>query len=134
MRIPCFVILLTIFSSSSAQSVEDTLKKQSKLAISAFECAVVAIDAAEHGRLFTMGYKNGKAFMDTLIAKPQLWPKISHDVAILWRLTSGPTPDFVLGRVYAGLETDIYKKYDSNEERWKAIREGMFREKNCGLL
>jgi hypothetical protein len=53
---------------------------------------------------------------------------------MLWNITSGPTTDFLLGQVYAQLEADIYKKFDSDDKLWKLIKDNMFREKNCALL
>lgn len=81
-----------------------------------------------------MGLKNGRDFIETSKNKPDLYAKIHSQVPILWNLTSGPTTDFILGRVYALLESEIYKEWKSDEVLWKVIEDNMFREKNCALL
>lgn len=132
------IVVLTLLSGAGgrafAQSAEEVLIKQSVLAVSAFQCAVVANDPKQHERLFTLGLKNGRDFIETSKKKPELYAKVHSRVPILWNLTSGPTTDFILGRVYAALEAEIYKEWTSDEALWTVIEDNMFREKNCALL
>ena len=81
-----------------------------------------------------MGLKSGRDFIETAKSKTDLYAKVRSQIPMLWTMTGGPTTDFILGQVYAQLEADIYKKFDSDEKLWKAVKDNMYREKNCALL
>ena len=133
-RITVILLLSAWLGSAFAQTAGEALTKQSFLSVSAFQCAVVATDAKEKDRLFTLGLKSGRDFIETAKNKPDLYAKVRSQIPMLWTMTGGPTTDFILGQVYAQFEADIYKKFDSDEKLWKVIKDNMYREKNCALL
>ncbi|TMQ31728.1 MAG: hypothetical protein E6K65_00105 [Nitrospirae bacterium] len=133
-RIAIVLLLSAWLGSAFAQTAEEALTKQSFLSVSAFQCAIVATDAKQRERLFTLGLKSGRDFIETAKSKTDLYAKVRSQIPMLRTMTGGPTTDFILGQVYAQLEADIYKKFDSDEKLWKAVKDNMYREKNCALL
>jgi len=60
-----------------------------------------------------------------------------NKVAILWNLTSGPTPDFILGQIYSSQAEGVYTVFRINKiksEFWAGEKRNMYREKNCAFL
>lgn len=133
-KIGVALVAMSCLSVTSAQTSEAALIKQSQLALSAFQCGIVATDKKDQERLFKLGVENGRSFIDTMKARPDLHEKIHMKIAMLWGFVGGPSTDFVLGQIYSQLESDIYKKYDSDARIWTLTKENMYREKNCSLL
>ncbi|WP_221192006.1 hypothetical protein [Microbulbifer rhizosphaerae] len=105
------------------------------MTLSAFECAVVAPNDAEAERLFMLGLKVGRGFIAYVQTHQETYAKdFKPKVAILWNMTSGPSPDFILGQIYANRADDVYENFSSDEELWKMKKQNMYREKNCALL
>lgn len=82
-----------------------------------------------------LGLNAGREFIAYAQAHADTYAKDLHPhVAVLWNLTSGPSPDFILGQIYADRVDEVYKAYSSDEALWKIKKENMYREKNCALL
>lgn len=108
-----------------------------KASWSAFECAVLAEKSnktKEQERLFRYGYKQGKLFLDAIRLKKIKPDDISKDVPVYFpMLLSGPSIDFMLGRVYEFIVGLVYKQLPSTKET-ASVAEGLFWEKNCQLI
>ena len=129
------VAAFLIASTARAEPNAETQKKNSFLALSAFECAVVSPNDKEAERLFMLGYKAGKEFLQFVQTDTDLYLKtMKSQIPLLWNLMAGPTPDFILGRVYADREHEIYKEFSPDNELWKLKKQNMYRTKNCALL
>jgi len=110
----------------------------------AFECSALASktgNAKEQERLFTFGYEEGLKFIDALKSEKIKNSDLKSEVplTVLWSL-QGPTPDFMLGRVFeVAMEyalKDVYKTDGANndEEMQKVKAEREFRKRNCKLI
>jgi hypothetical protein len=104
----------------------------------------------EQERLFLLGYENGQRFLDGVLNKTIDEDEIRNKVPIgVTGAMAGPTPEFVLGRIYAAALTEAFDrivKRDSSGkflpvEEWeldqevKKIRaETQFQTRNCDLL
>lgn len=116
------VPLLVLASTVHAQTADDdALVKKARLSVSAFQCAIVSTHDKQVDRLFLVGLKNGREFVDTMRAKPDVFKRIRDRVPMLMTTNGGPTTDFILGQVYAQLAADIYKKFELDEKLWKLI-------------
>lgn len=136
-KIPKLIIAAYIFLVSgiaTAESKEEQLIRQSFFSISAFECAVLSNNDEDHKRLFNLGIENGREFIAAMKSSPETYQKTRNKVAMLLILYGGPTTDFTLGRIYSDRESEIYKKFDMNEDLWKSIKSRMFLEKNCAFI
>ncbi len=137
MRFAITIILLTFSSVCRAESKAETQIKNSFLTLSAFECSAIAPNDKEIERLFVLGLNAGREFIAYANSHADTYGKELHPhVAVLWNLTSGPSPDFILGQIYADRVDDVYKQKDplSDDAVWKIKKENMYREKNCALL
>ena len=118
-----------------AQSKFDAQVKNSFLALSAFECSIVATDPKEIERLFTLGLSAGRQFLQFAQSDRDTHGKaLGEKIAVLWHLKPGPTADFILGRIYDDLTREIYKDFTSDERLWNMKKEALYRTKNCALL
>lgn len=130
-----FALVFGATTRAHAQPNVDVQVTNSYLALSAFECSVVATDPKEQERLFFVGLKAGREFLDFSQRNPDVAKNaLSPKVAMLWHLMPGPSTDFVLGRIFQERQTEIYKDYSLDEELWKLKRQNMYRQKNCALL
>lgn len=119
---------------------------------SAFSCAVYAEISGnnkEHERLFEVGYKAGKAFVDGVRNKTIAEAEVKEaPVGVLWHM-GGPTTDFVVGRVFEAASEDAYDevvKEDSSgapildplkwaDDELKVVRaKNKFQSANCTLV
>ncbi len=128
------VFLLVMSSLSYALTSEENLIQKSFLVVSALECSVLTEDEKEHERLFMLGYNNAKQFYETIKSDPAIYPKVKQKVPMILLESGGPTTDFIIGYVYAGLTSDTYKKLGSETTLWSALKANMYREKNCLLI
>ena len=124
-----------------------------RLSWSALECsryASLSGQPQETERLFRLGYDSGKRFFDAVLSK-----EISEEearkhtpVGLLW-LASGPTADFILGRIYEVRQQEAYDKVVKHDEdggdlpvtKWRTDKElqkiiagNEYRKQNCALL
>jgi hypothetical protein len=108
---------------------------------SAFGCSALADDPKEQERLFTFGYEQGLKFIAALQAKAIKEEDLQRAVPIGVSLVlQGPTPDFMLGRVFESAVADALKevfptdgRINSKEEQ-KALKASKFQDANCSLL
>jgi hypothetical protein len=117
-----------------AQPVEESMKRNARLTVSAFQCAVVAPDSKERERLFNMGLKAGRDFASRARDRGDLYERVRNDIPWLWTAVEGPSVDFIVGRIYEQLEAGIYKEYDSDKTRWDMIKGNHYRQRNCALI
>lgn len=111
---------------------------------SAFECSVLAEksnNATEQERLFKYGYGQGLKFIDAIQSKKIKRDDLSKSVPmIMLLLLQGPTPDFMLGRIFEGaLDSaldDVYKTGENfnSDEMQKSIAKDKFWKQNCQLI
>ncbi len=136
------LVICFIFVTNTIVHAEPDVEMQIKnafLTLSAFECAVVSPNDKETERLFTIGLKAGRDFVQFVRSNPDLSLKtIMPKVPILWSMTSGPTADFIIGRIYEErmneVMDEIYKKYPLDEELRKMKKQDIYQTKNCALL
>ncbi len=123
----------------SAQNVRNGL-----VMWAAFSCSAVAANAqssADQERLLLIGYRAGLAFIRDIqnrrINKHDLDRQVP--MAVFFAL-GGPTPDFMLGRVYAAAEQAAWEDVDkaSSGNLDQDIRQfhskNLFTQKNCALI
>ncbi len=132
----CLVLSLTS-SHVNAQSNVDEEIRLSKLAVSAFECSIVAPDQKESQRLFGIGFAAGHQFLDGLSNFTNDEEKrIKENIAGLWigKGVAGRTHDFVLGQVYSEIEAYTYNEFSDYQKSWALKEEQMFAHKSCALI
>lgn len=129
-----FAMVLWSTSLGNAESTTEPYIKKSFLTLSAFECAVVAPNEKEAERLFALGLKAGREFIAFVQSSSEQDQKtIKSKVAMLW-YQGGPTPDFILGQIYADRQREIYKEFVMHDQLWKLKKDNMYRAKNCSLI
>ena len=115
-----------------------------KAAWSSFECSALAEKSKqpnEQERLFKYGYAKGLEFIEAIQAEKVKREDLSKGTPLMMLLLlQGPTPDFMLGRVFEGaldsaLE-DVYKTGEqfNSDEMQKTIAENKFWNQNCQLI
>lgn len=133
-------VMLSVPTGDQALAVVDEYVRKSYLVQSAFECIVYAPDDAERLRLTELGLAAGREFLYFLRANGErLGDAFFKQLSIRWRLTPGPTVDFVLGEVYEQISDEAYEEITGgNALAADAVRESnrerLYREKNCRLL
>ncbi len=139
---------LLLAKESDAQPKANT----ARLMWSAFSCATFAEmsgDKKEQERLFELGYKAGKSFVDGVRTKTISEAEIKEaPVGVLWHM-GGPTTDFVIGRIFEAATNDAFDevvKEDSaglpitDPSKWandelKTIRaKNKYQSSNCTLV
>jgi len=139
-----FYMLITTFSSSAYATSTPGYETMGKAIWSAFECSALAEkskNAKEQDRLFKYGYAQGLKFISTIQQnKDKREELFSETPTIMLLLLQGPTPDFMLGRVFEGaIESalkDVFKtneQFNSGDVR-EIIARDKFRKKNCQLI
>jgi len=144
MRKVILMLLLTFVTNTAKAESSKDYSMMGKIAWSAFECsslASVAEDEKEQRRLFMIGYEQGKQFLDALIAKKINQSDLSSIVPSGFvMLIEGPTPDFVLGRLFAATQENALDGVFVSEGKYnpkdlqKIIAERRFHERNCRLI
>ena len=138
------LILLLVFVRSAQASESVELAKKGDAAWSAFSCAALASHLEKHDeqrRLFDFGYRQGLEFIAAMqagkIKREDL--SVGVPVGVLFAL-QGPTPDFMLGRMYESVTSDtlgkIYKSgdYFRTESEQAIAASTEFSDSNCELL
>jgi hypothetical protein len=155
------IVLIACPALAQSNSRADEEISQSRLALSAFECSLLATDNKEARRLFDIGFAAGKKFLDEtskLTADERTrvtgqmdllwwgaWDGASDVVGPTWKPSTdflghsfwGPTIDFILGRVFSERAQWAYKiGGDAGVEEFarKMNRDSMYRKKNCFLI
>lgn len=102
------VLLITVPFSYSAE--EDA--RSAKIMYSAWRCSTYAEikgDMAEQNRLFKLGYEKGRQFMDAALGGTITDEERRNFVPIIvGMLMAGPTPEFVLGRIFESAASRAY--------------------------
>ena len=118
--------------------------KMAKATWSAFECSSLAATlkkSSEQERLFRFGYEQGKTFIAALQAGKIERTDLSSNapIGLLW-LLEGPTPDFMLGRIYESAQDnalkDVYRTGENatSEADQQLIASNKFTSANCQLI
>lgn len=86
--------------------------RAAKIMYSAWQCSTYAEmqgKADEQGRLFTLGYEKGKQFI-AAAAAGTITKEESRTIIpmVVGMLMAGPTPEFVLGRIFESAAGDAY--------------------------
>ena len=135
----CFSPFTSAFASESLD-----LARKGNAAWSAFECVALASHlkrSDDQRRLFEFGYKQGLEFIAAIQAGKIEREDLSSSVpvGVLFSL-EGPTPDFMLGRMYgsavdSALE-DVFKSgdYFRTESEQALAASAKFSDSNCELL
>ena len=110
---------------------------------SAFECSSLASvmnDPKEQHRLFTLGYQQGKAFIEAvrvnLIDQKDRSEQVPSGFIMLLQ---GPTPDFVLGRAFESAQENALKDVITpdtvtSKDLQATLARSKFSKQNCGVL
>lgn len=111
---------------------------------SAFECSALAEKSKnpkEQERLFKYGYAQGLKFIEAIQQNKVKREDLSSESPLgMLLLLQGPTPDFMLGRVFEGaLDSalkDVYTTGEqfNTEEMQETIAENKFWKQNCQLI
>jgi hypothetical protein len=111
----------------------------------AFSCVALAAEAenrTEQERLFMLGYDKGKRFIEALNAGRIRREDVDSNVPVGLVLNlQGPTPDFMLGRIYEAAARDaldlLYRQKNDAavfEAFRKSVAESVMYRQNCRLL
>ncbi|WP_133155097.1 hypothetical protein [Kinneretia aquatilis] len=141
-RLLCAAALFAAASCGAQTSKEYAVMGRS--AWSAFECSSLASqmkDPQEQERLFNAGYKDGLAFITALQAQKIDRKDVSSEVPIGVRfLLQGPTPDFMLGRMYESAQDEALKDVTktgqqlNSDDLQKTLAQSKYTKKNCRLV
>jgi hypothetical protein len=111
---------------------------------SAFQCSSLASkinNKKEEERLFKFGYERGKQFIVALEAQKIKKEDLSMGTpSMVFFLLWGPTPDFMLGRIFDAAQKsaleDVYKSGESlnPKDLQESIAENKFWKSNCLLI
>ena len=133
---------VAIFPASAQNSKE--YAQMAKASWCAFECSSLASkagNAGEQERLFVYGYEQGKKFISAVQSKKINQKDLSSEAPlVMLLLLQGPSPDFMLGRIYESAQDSALKDvfstgehFNSNEEQ-KAIAKNKLWNLNCQLI
>lgn len=138
----CFILGLLGKPSFAGSSSE--YAAMGKAAWSAFECSALADKSKnpkEQERLFKYGYAQGLKFIEAIQTEKVKRENLSKGAPLMMLLLlQGPTPDFMLGRVFEGtldsaLE-DVYKtgEHFNSDEMQETVAKNKFWKQNCQLI
>jgi hypothetical protein len=137
------LLLMLLITPTIADDSRDCAHK-GRAMWSAFECSSLASkngNAEEQGRLFLYGYNEGQQFIAAVKAKKIKKDDLSSEVPmIVLLLLEGPTPDFMLGRIFEAAQKsaleDVFKfgeHFNSEQEQLIAAKD-KFWKLNCQLI
>lgn len=121
-------------TTAAAQVTEQQLIRQSTAAVSAFACFPLAPTDKEAQRLFQIGLKNGRAFIENAKANPAAYKNVTKEVAVLWGWVTGPTTDFILGQVYWMVVEQATKDVAGDAKSAADRKSLQYASKNCSLI
>lgn len=152
MRRTTLAAVLTIVACTSAQAAEADAKK-SVLMLSHWQCSTWASmhdDTASVERHFTAGLDAGKVFLDAVVAGTITQEESFQTVPWIVGLSmQGPSPDFILGRLFESIQTDAYGRitktgadglplgpadYITDDALVSTLSQTQYNRSNCGLL
>jgi hypothetical protein len=110
-NIPTLAFWLSLTAAGNAAEVD---ARAARVMLSAWMCseyAEIKGDEAESERLFLLGYGAGKQFLAAAKAGT-ITPEERHSTVpmVLQWMMSGPTPEFILGRMYESATSDAFDK------------------------
>jgi hypothetical protein len=135
-----------VFAGSTVLTAGAQSARDGRVMWSAFQCATFAEmsgDTKEQERLFTIGVKAGRQFVEALQNR-QISPEAVNSeapIGVTMRL-SGPSVDFMIGRIFESATSDAYddvvkRKNDDwvmDKELKKSIAKQKHHEGNCELI
>jgi len=134
-------LLTFMFIPSAGAQSSEQYAVMARAVWSAFECSSLAAESGDHKeqkRLFMFGYNQGKVFIAAVQAGKVKRKDLSSNapIGVLVRL-EGPSPDFMLGRIYEGAQddalNDVYHVGNSDKDN-KLAASNKFTTKNCQLI
>ncbi|MGS1121059.1 hypothetical protein [Rhodanobacter sp. UC4436_H3] len=136
--------LVLLISPASLAQDSSAYAQMGKATWSAFECSALASKLkkpADQERLFEFGYSQGKAFIAAIKAGKIERVDLSNNVpaGVMW-LMEGPTPDFILGRIYESAQSNALKNIYSVGDHFNSEKEqelaasNKFSSSNCQLI
>ncbi len=138
------VIVLLGYSGLLIGQDSSELALLSRTSWSAFECSALASkigNTEQQQKLFLYGYETGISFIEALRDGRIEREDISRETPlIMMMLLQGPSPDFMLGRVFeAAMEAAFEGVYETNgnsndDEVQAMLAESKYQEQNCNLL
>lgn len=141
MRLAATAFILTLLACGQANAQDAQL---GRLSWSAFHCASLASQAnepEEQERLFSLGYQSGLTFIEAVRAGHISDDDLRATVPVGFLMgMRGPTPDFMLGRIYEAAVGEAYddvsedsvNSLDAETRRFFATN--LFQRNNCVLL
>jgi hypothetical protein len=144
-RLIHLAITVGLLSASRAEAAESKdYAVMARATWSAFECSSLASKSEnkkEQERLFLFGYEQGLKFISALKAQKIKKEDLSNEVPLMMLLVlEGPTPDFMLGRIFDAAQDsalkDVYKMGETfnPEDVQKSIAEDKFWKLNCQFI
>ncbi len=143
-RLILTAVLFVLFEPSSMAQSSREYAVMSRSAWSAFECSALAAqfkDTKEQERLFVYGYKEGKTFIAALQARKIDQRDLSSETPwLMGLLLEGPTPDFMLGRMYeaaqeAALKPVLKTANSLNpDDLRRTLAQNEYNKMNCRLI
>jgi len=137
-------MLMAAFSKPTYATSSSEYAAMGKATWSAFECSVLAEkskNSKEQERLFKYGYSQGLKFIEAIQNNKVKREDLSSEAPLMMLLLlQGPTPDFMLGRVFEGaLDSalkDVYKTVEqfNSDEMQETIAKNKFWKQNCQLI
>lgn len=137
-------VALFLFAPLSIAQSSREYAVMSRSAWSSFECSALAAqfgDTKEQERLFLHGYNEGKVFIAAVQARKVDQRDLSAEMPwLMGLLLEGPTPDFMLGRIYeaaqdAALKPVLSSASGSNPDDLKrTLARSEYDKKNCRLI
>ena len=146
MRLSLILLLFSTQFCFASKSKE--LAQKGQLFYEAFECHHIALDAGEKNeskRLFNVGMREGKIFIDSakkgLIKEEDA--RANVPVIVMWSL-NGQSTDFILGTLYKeaedtaiknihGTKEEYYKRYP-DKEYIRVMAKAELRKRNAWLI
>lgn len=142
-KITLAALLATGTSPIMAQESVD-YAQMAKATWGAFECSSLAgklKKTSEQERLFLFGYAQGKEFIAALKAGKIKREDLSSNAPVgVLLLLQGPTPDFMLGRIFESAQDnalkDVYRvgDYFNSEKEQEVAAATKFASSNCQLI
>ena len=144
MQILLAAVLALSFSMPTSAQESEAYAQMARATWSAFECSSLASKAGkpeEQQRLFLYGYEQGKQFIAALQAGKVDQKDLSSEAPlIVLLLLQGPSPDFMLGRIFESSQKSVLRDvftvgrhYNSDEEQ-KVTADNKFWKLSCQLI
>ena len=107
----------------------------STLTVSAIECSVLSSDSSDAKRLGEIGIAAGKKFLELIPTLSAEERKSSEEhISVLWRQVSGYNSDFVMGRMWQEILTNVYWSLGDKTKEWDGNKRKKYLDKNCMII